>query len=151
MAPSSRHGSLPLPASLLLIEDDTTVGHILRVLLSSARYSVHWARDGQEAMAAIGTIPPPDIVLLDLMLPFTDGFEVLARLRTQSGWGDIPTLVLSGRSSEADILRTFSVGAHDFVRKPFNPRELLARLNRLLRVHRPCPTDRLCTSTSDLT
>lgn len=128
------HGS-GVSLSLFLVEDDSTLGHILRALLTNKGYDVHWARDGREAAYAISTILPPRIVLLDLMLPFVDGFELLTRMRVQPGWADIPALVLSGRSMEADIIRTFTIGAGDFLRKPFNPGELMARLSRLLASH----------------
>jgi len=130
MTNPSQDNGIPLP--LFLVEDDSTIGHILRVLLTNNGYDVHWARDGREAANAISTILPPRIVLLDLMLPFVDGFELLTRIRVQPGWAEIPALVLSGRSMEVDIVRTFNIGASDFLRKPFNPAELIARLNRLL-------------------
>ena len=128
------HGS-GVSLSLFLVKDDSTLCHILRALLTNKGYDVHWARDGREAAYAISTILPPRIVLLDLMLPFVDGFELLTRMRVQPGWADIPALVLSGRSMEADIIRTFTIGAGDFLRKPFNPGELMARLSRLLASH----------------
>ena len=128
------HGS-GVSLSLFLVEDDSTLGHILRALLTNKGYDVYWARDGREAASAMSTILPPRIVLLDLMLPFVDGFELLTRMRVQPGWADIPALVLSGRSMEADIIRTFTIGAGDFLRKPFNPAELMARLSRLLVSH----------------
>ena len=128
------HGS-GAPLSLFLVEDDFTLGHILRALLTNKGYDVYWARDGREVASAMSTLSPPRIVLLDLMLPFVDGFELLTRMRVQPGWADIPALVLSGRSMEADIIRTFTIGADDFLRKPFNPAELIARLSRLLVSH----------------
>ncbi len=75
----------------------------------------------------------PDLVLLDIMLPYHDGLEILARLRAQPEWEDVPVIMLTAKSREANIVRALEVGADDYVTKPFQPDELLARLRRFLR------------------
>ncbi len=115
---------------ILLVEDDPSLGEGIRTALRRAAYSVDWMRDGRAAMAAIrdGGI---DLVLLDLGLPHLDGIEVIRGAR-RAGL-DVPILVLSARERASDRTLGLDVGADDYLGKPFDTAELLARVRALLR------------------
>jgi len=100
-------------------------------MLTRASYKVHLAHDGKEAKEFIEKSPPPAIVLLDVMMPFFDGFALLGILRSQPAWKTTPVLMLTAKTQEQDIVRALSAGANDYVLKPFQPAELLARIKRL--------------------
>ena len=89
--------------------------------------------DGRAARQLITEIEPPDLIMLDIMLPYCDGFELIAAIRAQDGWHTIPILMLSSKGSERDIARALDAGADDYIVKPFKPDELKARLRRMLR------------------
>lgn len=121
------------PATALVVEDDDHIGHLLRFMLERAGWRVTLARDGREAQACIQQLAPPDIVLLDVMLPFMDGLALLALLRRQPGWAQVPVLMLTAKTQERDIVRALDAGANDYILKPFQPEELLARVRRFAR------------------
>jgi DNA-binding response OmpR family regulator len=77
--------------------------------------------------------PAPDLVLLDVMLPYVDGFEIIGLIRAQAGWEGVPVLMLTAKNTERDTVRALDAGADDFVIKPFQPQELLARLRRFIK------------------
>ena len=77
--------------------------------------------------------PAPDLVLLDVMLPYVDGFEIVGLIRAQAGWEAVPVLMLTAKNTERDTVRALDAGANDFIIKPFQPQELLARLRRFLK------------------
>ncbi len=115
---------------LLVVEDNPDIAEGLEANLTSEGFVVEVARDGRVALAAVQE-ERPDLVILDLGLPRMDGCEVLERLRADGVW--CPVLILSARGSEMDKLHGFRLGADDYVTKPFGMRELVARLNALLR------------------
>lgn len=117
---------------LLLVEDEDDIAFVVDFLLRREGHAVERANDGRQAADRIRTGPPPPLVILDLMLPYHDGFELLALLRAQPGWATVPVLVLSAKSQEKDIVRALEAGANDHVVKPFQPRALMARVQRLL-------------------
>jgi DNA-binding response OmpR family regulator len=80
---------------------------------------------------------PPDLVLLDVMLPYSDGFELLAQLRSTAGWENVPVIVITAKVHEEDAVRALALGADDYLTKPFSPAELAARIRRRLRADRP--------------
>ena len=116
--------------SLLLIEDDESIGGGLVRALETEGYAVTWAHSGRDGLHA-AQLRLPDIVLLDLGLPDIDGLEVCRRLVAKSG--DLPIVVLTARSEEADIVVGLDAGASDYVTKPFPLAVLLARLRVHLR------------------
>ena len=97
--------------------------------LKNARYTVEIARDGTEALAKAEGVKP-DLVVLDLMLPDIDGLEVCRQIRADS---DVPILMLTARDDDIDKIVGLEVGADDYLTKPFNPRELVARIKSILR------------------
>jgi DNA-binding response OmpR family regulator len=118
---------------VLMVEDEEDIAYIVRFLLERHGFAVEHVADGRAALARIREGACPDLVLMDLMLPFHDGLELVERLRAQHGWSAVPVLMLTAKAREADIVRALELGADDYVTKPFQPEELLARIRRLLR------------------
>lgn len=118
-------------ATALLIEDNEDVAYLVRFQLMREGYVVHIARNGRDALEFIGEFPPTDIVVTDLMLPYVDGFELIAQIRESKKWRLVPIIVLSARVTEHDIVRAIELGANDYVTKPYQPEELIARVKRL--------------------
>ena len=119
--------------AVLVVEDSEEIAYILRYLLERERFRVDFARDGRAAEKLIDTLPPPRLVILDVMLPFVDGYQLLQRVRARKDWKGVPVLMLTARSQESDIVRALEAGANDYVVKPFKPNELLARVKRLVK------------------
>ncbi|MFJ6528184.1 response regulator transcription factor [Streptomyces longwoodensis] len=122
------------PARILVVDDDPTVAEVVTGYLDRAGYVVDRAGDGHAALArAAGH--RPDLVVLDLMLPGMDGLEVCRRMRADSG--PVPVIMLTARGDEDDRILGLEVGADDYVTKPFSPRELVLRVESVLRRTRP--------------
>lgn len=117
---------------VLMVEDEEDTASLLKFLLERENYQVVHAKDGRQAQELVNTIPPPDIVLLDVMLPFLSGLQVLTVIRKRVGWGKVPIVMLTADGSEHDIKRALESGANDYMVKPFNPRELTSRLKRFV-------------------
>ncbi|WP_209624088.1 response regulator transcription factor [Saccharothrix coeruleofusca] len=121
--------------TLLVVDDEPTVRELLSATLRFAGFRVTSASTGAEAVAS-ATAQPPDLVLLDVMLPDVDGFEVVRRLREQGARGrrgPVPVLFLTARDRQADKVAGLSLGADDYVTKPFDLEELIARIRAILR------------------
>ncbi len=117
-------------ACALVVEDDDNIAHLLKFMLERERYSVSLERDGRSAKAFIETQPPVGIVLLDVMLPFVDGFQLVELIRATPGWRSVPVIMLTAKTREQDAVRALDAGASDYIHKPFAPNELLARVRR---------------------
>jgi len=115
--------------TILVVEDDPKIVHLLRMYLEREGYGVATAADGRDALDASDRVHP-SLIILDLMLPHIDGLEVCRRLRASS---DVPILILTARVDELDKLVGLSLGADDYVTKPFSPREVVARVKTILR------------------
>ncbi len=118
---------------VLVVEDDAEIADVLRRTLRQEGHDVRIAADGAEALEATAEFVP-DLVILDLGLPKVDGVEVLRRLRAES---DVPVLILTARSELSDRVEGLDTGADDYIVKPFERQELLARLRALLRRRPP--------------
>jgi len=118
--------------AVLVVEDDPDVSFVVQYMLEREKYAVRLARDGREAEALISG-EPPALAVLDIMLPFVDGFQLLKKIRSLPGWSAVPVIMLTAKSQEADIVRALDAGASDYVVKPFLPEELLARVRRLVK------------------
>ncbi len=118
-----------MPSSVLIVEDDPKIARLLARNLEAIGLGSRILADGITAMRDIER-QPPDLVILDLMIPGADGLEVCRRVRRRS---DVPILMLTARSGEADKLLGFEVGADDYLTKPFSTHELVARVRALLR------------------
>lgn len=114
---------------ILVVDDDPDIRKAVAGALRQEGYTVYEAADGDEALKAAGKLRP-DLVILDVMLPHIDGFEVCARIRSVSS---IPILLLSARNQEMDKVVGFNVGADDYLTKPFSMSELLLRVRAILR------------------
>lgn len=119
-----------------MVEDHRHTAYLLEFMLERAGFAVTTATDGNAAMQIIANEAPVDLVLLDLMLPYASGFQVLRKLRGDHQWMGVPVIVVSAKVLEQDIMRAFETGADDYVTKPFKPGELLARIRRSLEVAR---------------
>jgi len=119
----------------VVVEDDQIIVTLLKHLLSRRGFDVRIALDGREALDLIDTLPsPPALVLLDVMLPYLDGFELIKRIREHATWNQVPIIMLTAKSQEQNIVRALDYGANDYLIKPFRPEELLARIRRLTKV-----------------
>ncbi|HNX51647.1 MAG TPA: response regulator transcription factor [Thermoanaerobaculaceae bacterium] len=121
---------------VMVIEDEKEIRDLVRYNLERAGYRVAAAADGEEGLERVFR-SRPDAVVLDLMLPGRSGLEVLREIRTEPMTRDLPVIVLTARAAEMDKLLGFEHGADDYVTKPFSPRELVARVQALLRRARP--------------
>ncbi|MEO6411374.1 MAG: response regulator transcription factor [Pedococcus sp.] len=117
-------------ARVLVVDDDTTVSQVVVAYLKRAGFEAQQAFDGPSALAAAQAMPP-DAVVLDLMLPGIDGLEVCRRLRERQA--GLPVLMLTARGEEVDRILGLEVGADDYITKPFSPRELVLRVQSVLR------------------
>lgn len=115
--------------TVLVIEDDPAMGSLIHTYLEHEGYAVEVAETGEQGIELLRR-STPHVVLLDLMLPVTSGWEVLRTLRLRS---DVPVIVVTARRAEADRLRGFEGGIDDYVIKPFSPRELVARVGAVVR------------------
>ena len=122
---------------VLVVDDEAHIRTVLRGYLEADGFDVAEAADGEDALAALRG-EPPDLVLLDVMLPGIDGLEVLRRLRSFS---DAYVILVTARAEEVDKLVGLGVGADDYVTKPFSPREVTARVKAVLRRDRGVRTD----------
>ena len=114
---------------ILIVDDEPSISEVVSIYLERAGYRVRVARDGQAALDILKE-QPPDLVVLDLMLPKVDGLEITRRLRAQ---GEIPIIILTARREETDRILGLEMGADDYVVKPFSPRELVSRVKAVLR------------------
>ena len=125
---------------ILIVEDEAALVTLLRYNLEREGFHVSEARDGDEALVVIDE-NPPDLILLDWMLPMTSGIEVCRQIRRKPKTRSTPIIMLTARGEEADKVRGLESGVDDYVTKPFSPAELLARIRALLRRANPPPSD----------
>jgi two-component system alkaline phosphatase synthesis response regulator PhoP len=119
--------------SILIVEDESSIASFVALYLKNAGYTVRTVGKGTDALDQV-TADPPALVILDLMLPDIDGIEVCRRIRKTS---DVPMLMLTARDEDVDKIIGLEVGADDYMTKPFNPRELVARVKSILRRSTP--------------
>lgn len=117
-------------ATVLLVEDESALGMIVRDTLEVRGFSVLYANDGTEGLTLFHKYQP-DIVVADIMMPRMDGFTLAEHIRTNNP--NIPIMFLTARSQTADVVRGFELGGNDYLKKPFSLDELIARINALLR------------------
>jgi len=128
-----------MAGTVLLVEDEPSVGELVRAYLTRDGYTVIWVRSGEEALVELDR-HHVRIVLLDIGLPGIDGFAVCREMRVRSR---VPILMLTARDEEADRIVGLEVGADDYLAKPFSPRELVARMKAILRRSEPQMTQDL--------
>ena len=131
-----RHPEPMTRGRLLLVEDDPSLVELLTWHLSREGFAVQSTEDGEEAML-LAEESPPELILLDWMIPGVTGIEVCRRLRRLPATANLPIIMLTGRGEESDRIRALETGADDYMTKPFSPRELIARVSAVLRRVRP--------------
>ncbi|MBF0169873.1 MAG: response regulator [Nitrospinae bacterium] len=119
---------------ILIVDDDPNIALLVQMALSKNRdYVTDIASDGLQALAKVAA-SPPDLILLDIMMPGMDGFEVCRRIKGDEKTRLIPVIMITAKSEIADKLKGIEIGANDYITKPFNPEELLARVQAHLRI-----------------
>jgi DNA-binding response OmpR family regulator len=133
---------MPARAAALLVEDDARLARLLKEYLAQNEVDVTVAGDGERGLRELGA-RRWDVILLDLMLPGIDGLEVCRRIRTGGEQAQVPILMITAKGDDVDKIVGLELGADDYLAKPFNPRELLARVRAILRRTTPgAPVDR---------
>jgi len=125
-----------MPERILVVDDEPDLLELVRVNLAQAGYAVETATTGSEALAQLRR-GPPDLVVLDLMLPDVSGTEICRQLRADPELGRLPVIMLTAKSDEVDRVVGLELGADDYVTKPFSPRELMLRVRAVLRRRSP--------------
>ena len=123
-------------ARILLVEDDPPLVELLSFHLGREDYQVESTADGEDALL-LARESPPDLIILDWMIEGVSGIEVCRRLRRLPATANVPIIMLTARTEEADRIRGLETGADDYVTKPFSPKELVARVSAVLRRVRP--------------
>lgn len=121
-----------MAAQVLVVEDEPDIRDLVVLHLEREAFRVRTARSGPDALKQVKT-SPPDLIVLDLMLPELDGLEVCRRLRRDPETASIPVIMLTAKGDEADRVVGLEIGADDYVTKPFSPKELVARVKAVLR------------------
>lgn len=117
--------------TVVVAEDDQYISEMLVFLLEQEGYTVHPAMDGGQAFELVSEVKP-DLLLLDVMMPVMDGYDVLRKMKSLDELKDIPVVMLTAKGQEYDIVKGFDLGSDDYIVKPFSPAELIARIKRRL-------------------
>jgi two-component system alkaline phosphatase synthesis response regulator PhoP len=120
------------PREAVVVEDDEDIGRLLKFIVEREGFAVTLCTDGRAAGERIKGPVPPALVILDVMLPYASGFELLEAIRKTPSWAKVPVLMLTAKSRETDVVRGLEGGANDYMTKPFQPAELKARIRRLV-------------------
>lgn len=134
-----RASGLTSKSRVLAVDDEPHILRLLELTLTLEGFEVVTAQSGPEALAEVRR-SPPDLILLDVMMPGMDGFQVAAALKSEPGTRDIPIVFLTARGREADRQRGKAVGSADYITKPFRPSRLVALIREFLKSRKP--TDR---------
>jgi two-component system alkaline phosphatase synthesis response regulator PhoP len=135
-----------MPSTVLVADDERHIVQLVKLYLSNEGFRVETAADGQEALEKARRLRP-DLIVLDLMMPRVDGWEVCRRLRKES---NVPVIMLTARTDDVDKIVGLELGADDYVTKPFNPRELVARVKAILRRSQAAPDPQAAITVADL-
>src|SRR5919202_2199786 len=119
-----------MPKKILAVDDERHIVRLVEVNLQRAGYYVVTAYDGREALEKVKT-EHPDLVVLDVMMPYMDGFEVLKNLKADPVTAEIPVIMLTAKAQDADVFRGWQSGVDCYLTKPFNPMELLTFVKRI--------------------
>jgi two-component system, OmpR family, alkaline phosphatase synthesis response regulator PhoP len=125
---------------ILVVDDERHIVRLVQVNLERAGYEILTAYDGVEALEKVKS-ESPDMVVLDVMMPRMDGFEVLKNLQADPRYQDIPVIMLTAKAQDADIFKGWSSGVSSYLTKPFNPRELLVFVERIFQSMNEPPMD----------
>ena len=133
--PSLPAVTVEMRSTILVVEDEEGIARMIQVLLEARGFSALVSHSGDEALAHLRT-QPIDLVLLDVMMPGMDGYEVCRRLKADGRWRHIPVVMLTAKDTVRDMVLGLEIGADDYITKPFNTEELIARIKVLLRIQR---------------
>lgn len=120
-----------MPKSILVVEDEPNIVLSLQFLMKKEGFDVRVAQDGDAAIAAVEEAKP-DLILLDVMIPKRDGFDVCQTIRANPAWGDIHIIMLTAKGRDIDREKGLALGANDYVTKPFSTRELIVKVRQIL-------------------
>jgi len=115
---------------ILAVDDEPSIVRLIQINLEKQGYQVITAYDGKEALEKIAS-ERPDMVVLDVMMPYMDGFEVLRTLRKEPATRELPVIMLTAKAQDADVYTGYKDGADSYLTKPFNPRELISFVQRI--------------------
>ncbi|MFC1490844.1 response regulator transcription factor [Candidatus Latescibacterota bacterium] len=118
--------------TIVLAEDESHIARLITFKLEREGYILHWKADGGSALEKVREVVP-DLVILDIMMPVMDGYEVLKHIKEDERLKDIPVIMLTAKSQEQDIIKGFDLGSEDYIVKPFKPAELAARIKKILK------------------
>ena len=121
-----------MPKKILAVDDEKHIVRLIQVNLERQGYEVLPAYDGKEALQKVGE-ERPDLIVLDVMMPYMDGFEVLQNLRRDPTTRDIPVIMLTAKAQDADVFRGWQSGVDCYLTKPFNPMELVSFVKRIFK------------------
>jgi DNA-binding response OmpR family regulator len=116
---------------VLIADDEPSIVAAVEFLLRKSGYEVEIARNGEEALRSVEA-SPPDLVLLDVMMPAKSGYEVCRQLRERAEWRDVKIIMLSAKGRDAEVSKGLAIGADVYITKPFSTRDLMAKINGLL-------------------
>ena len=122
---------MPRPASILVVDDEPNIVLSLKFLMEQKGYEVSIARNGKEALEALNK-KLPDLILLDVMMPKPDGYEVCQKIRATPEWENIPVIMLTAKGREVEREKGLAMGADYYVTKPFGTQELVAKVQTVL-------------------
>jgi DNA-binding response OmpR family regulator len=117
--------------NVLVVDDEPYIGRIIQLKLENGPYRVEFCADGRSALDRLRGEDPVDLILLDIMMPHMSGFEVLAELRRLPRHSGTPVIMLTAKGQETDREQARTLGASDFLTKPFSPKKLLARIDEI--------------------
>jgi two-component system, OmpR family, alkaline phosphatase synthesis response regulator PhoP len=118
--------------TILIAEDEAPIAKLVQFKLEKKGYKIIHKNNGKDALEAIKS-EKPDLILLDVMMPYLTGFEVLKEIKSNLETKDIPVIMLTAMGKEADAVKGFDFGVIDYIRKPFNYAELVSRINRVFK------------------
>lgn len=119
-----------MPLKVLVCDDERHIVRLIQVNLEREGYKVVTAYDGKEGLEKVQS-EKPDLMVLDVMMPYMDGFEVLKTLRRDAATADLPVIMLTAKAQDKDVFEGYTYGADMYLTKPFNPRELIAFVKRI--------------------
>lgn len=116
---------------ILIVDDEENIVISMEFLISQAGYELQIARNGQEALDKVSSFSP-DLILLDVMMPNVNGFEVCRRIRENPAWQDIQIIMLTAKGREVEVTKGLALGVNSYIIKPFSTKELMAEVKRIL-------------------
>ena len=118
---------------IVLAEDEPQIARLIQFKLQKEGFEITWKDNGADALESVKEIKP-DLVLLDVMMPVMDGYQVLKKIKEDENLKQIPVIMLTAKGQERDVVKGFDLGSEDYIVKPFRPAELVSRIKKILKV-----------------